>query len=147
MVCRENMIPFHPRLCTLLRSSFCIALFADDTNTILLRAARCFSTVSRCVAIFLLLYDGLPAGNFFFCGFFSPPLYFFSFSPFFHRSSMCGTSRLLFLFCASTSFPEELFARISTDMSFRSYLVLYIYIYICIQQCKQLETRRPKEKW
>lgn len=128
------MIPFLrppsrllPRLCAPLRSSFCIALFADDTNTILFRRGtllfHCLA-VCRCLS-FALRTDFLPAGNFFFCGFLFP-LLFLSFSP--PLAFRCAARRVsLFLFCASTSFPEELFARVSIDMSFRSYLVLYMH--------------------
>lgn len=130
--CRENMIPFLsslPLSRTFLQSSFCIAFLLSRMIQIRFSPARrvAFPPFPRCIAVFLLLHDRLPSSRkLFLAAFFFPPPSFFPSLPSPLRCAACRVS--LFLFCASISFSGELFSRVSTDMSFRSYLVLRMHI-------------------
>lgn len=124
------MIAFLPLSRTFPQFSFCIAFLLSRMIQIRFSSARraAFSPFPWCVAAFLLLYETSLQPETFSCGFlFLPSLFFFfPLPPFSLRCAACRVS--LFLFCASISFPGELFARVSTDMSFRSYLVLRMHI-------------------
>jgi len=124
VVCRENVIPFSlfPPSPSLRSPTLFLHRASREWYKYELLPRYFSTTVSRCVAVFLLLY-GLPSSRKLFLLRFSFPPSFLSFSPL-----RCAARRIsLFLFCASASFLEELFARVSIDMSFRSYLVLYMH--------------------